>query len=105
MNNSKVMMKQMYKLKKDQIKRPFLLSIVGIKLGNFYMKNKHITTGPISFVFQKDCIVVPATATVYAQIVSSDFVKAWNTLNPYIDEETGETLVEIPPCIESCKGE
>ncbi|KAI5693454.1 hypothetical protein M8J77_024716, partial [Diaphorina citri] len=52
----------------------------------------------------KDCIVVPATATVYAQIVSSDFVKAWNTLNPYIDEETGETLVEIPPCIESCKG-
>uniref|UniRef100_A0A8D9EVJ1 Protein arginine N-methyltransferase n=1 Tax=Cacopsylla melanoneura TaxID=428564 RepID=A0A8D9EVJ1_9HEMI len=56
------------------------------------------------FLLEKDCIVVPCSATVYAQIISSEFVKSWNTLRPFVDEVTGETLVDIPPTIENCKG-
>lgn len=53
-------------------------------------------------LLEKDCIVVPSSATVYAQVVESDLVWRWNSLRPLQDKR--DILVETPTDILSCAG-
>jgi predicted RNA methylase len=54
-------------------------------------------------LLEKDCIVVPQSATVYAQIVESPFVQNWNKLKDIYDNE-GRLLIKIPSTIKNCAG-
>lgn len=54
-------------------------------------------------LLQKDCIVIPQSATIYAQIVDSPFVQNWNKLKDFFCED-GNLLVKIPENIKQCPG-
>lgn len=51
---------------------------------------------------QKDCIVVPSSATVYAQVVESDFVWRWNSLKPIRNGK--DIVIDTPPDVVKCAG-
>lgn len=46
-------------------------------------------------LLEKDCIVVPDSATVYAQIVECPTLQRWNKLKDIVDEEN-QTILETP---------
>lgn len=50
-----------------------------------------------------DCIVIPQSATIYAQIVESPFVQSWNKLKN-IHGNSGELLIKVPDSIKNCPG-
>ncbi|KAJ3662367.1 hypothetical protein Zmor_006721 [Zophobas morio] len=54
-------------------------------------------------LLEKDCIVVPQSATIYAQVVESPFIQNWNKLKDVYDDE-GKLLIKIPPMIRNCAG-
>ncbi|XP_067002543.2 protein arginine N-methyltransferase 7 isoform X2 [Anabrus simplex] len=54
-------------------------------------------------LLEKDCIVVPMSATIYAQVVESELAQKWNKLHPIVDGE-GDTLVDTPPEVKKCPG-
>ena len=54
------------------------------------------------YVFQADCIVVPSAANMYVQVISSDYVKRWNTFKAI--EITDKEDIRPPSDIVSCKG-
>lgn len=54
-------------------------------------------------LLEKDCIVVPQSATIYAQVVESPFVQNWNKLKDIYSVE-GELLVTVPEQIKNCPG-
>lgn len=54
-------------------------------------------------LLEKDCIVVPQCATVYAQVVDSSFVQNWNKIKDMYDNK-GKLLIKIPSSIQNCVG-
>ncbi|RZC34261.1 protein arginine N-methyltransferase 7 [Asbolus verrucosus] len=46
-------------------------------------------------LLEKDCIVVPQSATIYAQVVECPLVQNWNKLTDVYDNE-GKLLIKIP---------
>lgn len=55
-------------------------------------------------LLEEDCIVVPTSATVYAQVVESPLACNWNKIKPIIDPEETTPLVEIPKIVQNCVG-
>lgn len=54
-------------------------------------------------LLEADCIVIPQSATIYAQIVESPFVQSWNKLKD-IYNKNGELLIKVPDTIKNCHG-
>lgn len=54
-------------------------------------------------LLQKDCIVIPHSATIYAQIIESPLVQNWNRLKDIFCED-GNLLVKIPEVVKKCSG-
>lgn len=54
-------------------------------------------------LLQKDCIVIPQSATIYAQIIDSPFIQNWNRLKEIFCPD-GKLLVKIPENIKNCSG-
>lgn len=54
-------------------------------------------------LLQKDCIVVPHSATIYAQIIDSPYIQNWNRLKDIFCED-GNLLVKVPEDIKNCPG-
>ncbi|XP_024868793.1 protein arginine N-methyltransferase 7-like [Temnothorax curvispinosus] len=52
-------------------------------------------------LLEEDSIVVPHRGTVWAQVVESTKVCAWNRVKPI---KNGEMLVDAPPTIQACSG-
>ncbi|KAK9882087.1 hypothetical protein WA026_018933 [Henosepilachna vigintioctopunctata] len=50
----------------------------------------------------KDCIVIPSSATVYAQVVECPLVHKWNRMNDIYDGN--ECLLKIPESLRNCGG-
>nr|CAD7567888.1 unnamed protein product [Timema californicum] len=55
-------------------------------------------------LLEKDCIVVPSSATIYAQVVHSELAQKWNRLSPLKDNKRVLNLLDIPSSITSCPG-
>lgn len=55
-------------------------------------------------LLEKDCVTVPLSATIYAQIVESPYLYNWNKLKDIYNEEGDELLVKIPQFIINCPG-
>lgn len=53
-------------------------------------------------LLQKDCIVVPQAANMYAQVIHSDEIQQWNQLLPVKVPGSGD--IEPPPEIRDCPG-
>ena len=54
-------------------------------------------------LMESDCIVIPHSATIYAQIVESPIIQNWNRLkNVYNDD--GEILLRVPDDVAKCPG-
>ncbi|KAJ1529336.1 hypothetical protein ONE63_006126 [Megalurothrips usitatus] len=53
-------------------------------------------------LLEKDCIVVPSSATVYAQVIESNFVSRWDNLKPL--RNGAELVVDTPLDVASCPG-
>ncbi|XP_017772742.1 PREDICTED: protein arginine N-methyltransferase 7 [Nicrophorus vespilloides] len=54
-------------------------------------------------LLEKDCIVVPHSGTVYAQVIESPLVRNWNILKDVFDDD-GKLLVKVPDSMKRCKG-
>jgi len=61
----------------------------------------HVAPG---FTFQKDCIVVPSSATVYVQVVASKLAQNWNRLQPIYDVAGNNVLLDTPVKMDQCPG-
>ncbi|XP_014204055.1 protein arginine N-methyltransferase 7 [Copidosoma floridanum] len=55
-------------------------------------------------LLEKDCIVIPSSGTIYAQVVESTFVKRWNRVDPLKHNNSETTLIEAPDVTQSCSG-
>nr|CAD7430778.1 unnamed protein product [Timema monikensis] len=55
-------------------------------------------------LLEKDCIVVPSSATIYAQVMHSELAQKWNRLSPLRDNKSTLNLLDIPSSITSCPG-
>ncbi|XP_043285882.1 protein arginine N-methyltransferase 7 isoform X2 [Venturia canescens] len=55
-------------------------------------------------LLEKDSLVVPSSGTVWAQLVESNHVRAWNRINPLIDPDSGKTLIVPPKKTSVCPG-
>ncbi|KAF7285995.1 hypothetical protein GWI33_008298 [Rhynchophorus ferrugineus] len=64
-------------------------------LSTFSHAHKHL--------LEKDCIVVPDNATVYAQVVECPLAQNWNKLKDYYNDDL-EILIKIPQSIKQCPG-
>lgn len=53
-------------------------------------------------LLEKDCIVVPSSATVYAQVVESDLVSRWHSMRPI--KNGSESIILPPPEVQQCLG-
>lgn len=54
-------------------------------------------------LLEKDCIVVPQSATVFAQVVECPLAQSWNKLKDIYNDE-GEILVRMPATFKECSG-
>lgn len=54
-------------------------------------------------LLQKNCIVIPHSATIYAQVIDSLFIQNWNRLNDIFCPD-GKLLVKVPKTIKNCSG-
>ncbi|CAH1119806.1 unnamed protein product [Phaedon cochleariae] len=54
-------------------------------------------------LLEKDCIVVPDSATIYAQVVECPLAQTWNKLKDIFDDN-GELLIRVPDAIKNCAG-
>lgn len=54
-------------------------------------------------LLEADCIVVPQSATIYAQVVESPFVQNWNKLKD-IYNKNGDLLLKVPDSVKNCPG-
>lgn len=55
-------------------------------------------------LLEKDCIVVPSSSTVYAQVVGSRLAQNWNRLQPMSDVDGSTVLLDTPVKIQQCPG-
>ncbi|XP_021926754.1 protein arginine N-methyltransferase 7 isoform X2 [Zootermopsis nevadensis] len=55
-------------------------------------------------LLEKDCIVVPSSATVYVQVVGSQLAQNWNKLQPISDVDGSTVLLDTPVMIQQCSG-
>lgn len=55
------------------------------------------------FLLEENPIVIPQSATIYAQIVESPFIQNWNKIRNIYDDE-GQLLIEVPREITNCGG-
>lgn len=55
-------------------------------------------------LLEENSVCVPNSATVYAQIISSSLVSAWNKITPIFDKESREILLNIPKEVADCPG-
>lgn len=55
------------------------------------------------FLLEENSIVIPQSATIYAQIVESPFIQNWNKIRNIYDNE-GRLLVQVPSKITNCGG-
>jgi protein arginine N-methyltransferase 7 len=78
--------------------KPIYLSVTAAK---FMRNNVHVAPG---FIFQKDCIVVPSSATVYVQVVASELAQKWNRLQPIYDVAGSSVLLDTPVKMDKCSG-
>ncbi|XP_031826057.1 arginine methyltransferase 7 isoform X2 [Nomia melanderi] len=53
-------------------------------------------------LLEENSIVIPHSATIWAQVVESSDVHAWNTIQPIKDES--RSLLYTPHCVKSCFG-
>ncbi|XP_034251100.1 protein arginine N-methyltransferase 7-like [Thrips palmi] len=53
-------------------------------------------------LLEKDCIVVPSSATVYAQVVESELVSRWHNMKPL--KNGPDNIILTPPEVMQCKG-
>ncbi|XP_065160684.1 protein arginine N-methyltransferase 7 isoform X2 [Atheta coriaria] len=54
-------------------------------------------------LLESDCIVVPHSGTIYAQIIESPLLASWNRLNNVFNND-GELEIKVPEAIKNCKG-
>ncbi|XP_044271896.1 protein arginine N-methyltransferase 7 isoform X2 [Tribolium madens] len=54
-------------------------------------------------LLEEDCVVVPQSATVYAQVIESPLVQNWNKVKDVYDNE-GKLLIKIPTNVRNCPG-
>lgn len=64
-------------------------------LSTFDHAHKHL--------LEKDCIVVPQSATIFAQVVECPVVQSWNRLKDIYDDD-GDLLIKVPESIKQCAG-
>lgn len=64
-------------------------------LSTFDHAHKHL--------LEKDCIVIPESATIYAQIVECHVAQNWNRLKDIFDDDGG-VLITVPDSIKKCAG-
>ncbi|XP_030752768.1 protein arginine N-methyltransferase 7 [Sitophilus oryzae] len=64
-------------------------------LSTFSHAHKHL--------LENDCIVVPESATVYAQVVECPLAQNWNKLKDFYNDDL-EILLKIPDLIKTCPG-
>lgn len=50
----------------------------------------------LSELLEKDCIVVPHSATIYAQIVECPYLQRWNKIMDVANDD-GDVLIRTPP--------
>lgn len=55
-------------------------------------------------LLERDCIVIPTSATVYAQVVESPLACNWRKLKTIVDPEEGFPLLNIPKIVQDCVG-
>lgn len=55
-------------------------------------------------LLEKDCIVIPHSAVMYAQVIEGPLMQNWNNLKNVYNED-GELLLEIPPRVKECPGD
>ncbi|XP_023027368.2 arginine methyltransferase 7 [Leptinotarsa decemlineata] len=54
-------------------------------------------------LLERDSIVVPESATIYAQVVECPLVQNWNKVKDVFDMD-GESLIKVPESIKNCAG-
>ena len=54
-------------------------------------------------LLEKDSIVVPESATIYAQVVECPLVQNWNKLKDIFNDD-GEIMIQVPDSIKKCAG-
>ncbi|XP_014600290.1 PREDICTED: protein arginine N-methyltransferase 7 [Polistes canadensis] len=55
-------------------------------------------------LLEKGSIIIPNSGTMWAQVVESKSVSAWNRIESINDIRTRKTLINAPLCIKSCSG-
>ncbi|GBN22019.1 Protein arginine N-methyltransferase 7 [Araneus ventricosus] len=56
----------------------------------------------VKFLLEPNCIVIPSSASVYAQIIESSLISSWNTLSP-LNIAPGKFIIP-PKKVTSCHG-
>lgn len=54
-------------------------------------------------LLEKDCIVVPESATIFAQVVECPLAQNWNKLKDIHDDD-GDILIKMPTAFKECSG-
>lgn len=54
-------------------------------------------------LLEKDCIVVPESATIFAQVVECPVAQNWNRLKDIYDDD-GDILIKMPTAFKECSG-
>ncbi|CAH1124850.1 unnamed protein product [Ceutorhynchus assimilis] len=55
------------------------------------------------YLLEKECVVVPDNATIYAQVVECPLAQNWNKLKDIYNDDS-EILLKIPQSIKNCAG-
>lgn len=55
------------------------------------------------YLLESDCIVIPQSATIYAQVVESPLIQKFNKLSDIYSND-GDILIQIPSTIKKCAG-
>lgn len=55
-------------------------------------------------LLEEDCIVVPQSATIYAQVVESPLANDWRKIKSIVDTDDGLPILKIPESVHNCVG-
>lgn len=54
-------------------------------------------------LLDKDCIVVPDSGSIYAQVVQCNVAQSWNKLKDLANDD-GEIIIKTPKNVQNCAG-
>lgn len=63
----------------------------------------HVFNHAHKCLLERDCIVVPMKATMYAQVVHSNKLVTWNRIRPIPIPDTKESIL-VPTDVKDCPG-